>query len=96
MENNSILWVFLAKCCGKHSDGFVASGKKVQEGMAACNILPFGTVVYIEDIGVFVIEDRGSKKYFDNQKHIDIYFEKHSDAKRFGVKYKEVEVLVER
>ena len=84
-------------CTGKYSDGVTASGKKVKYGMVANNWLPFGTKVSIRGLGVFKIEDRGSEKYFgtkqERRKAIDIYLPSHKEAKEFGVKYLNVEVL---
>ena len=85
------------KCCGKYADGITASGKKVKVGFVANNWLPFGTKVKIEGLGIYIVEDRGSKKYFgtkeEKRKALDIYFEEHEEAKRFGVKYLKVEIL---
>ena len=41
--------------------GITASGRKVSEGMIAADtsVLPFGTKVWIEGLGVFVVEDTG-------------------------------------
>ncbi len=85
------------KCCGKYADGITASGKKVKVGFVANNWLPFGTKVKIEGLGIYIVEDRGSKKYFgtkeEKRKALDIYFEEHEEAKRFGVKYLRVKIL---
>jgi len=87
------------KCCGK-SDGIMASGKKVYIGAIACNVLPIGTSIVIPDTKdiklntftafTYKVEDRGSHKLFDKQKHIDIYLPDHEWAKRFGVQYSRV------
>lgn len=47
--------------CGT-GDGITASGAPVTAGLtvAADESLPFGTVLYIEDIGVRVVQDRGA------------------------------------
>lgn len=59
-------------CCGKH-DGITASGKPATYyKTVACNSLPFGTEIYIEGYGFFVVEDRGGKKL-----GIDIACESH-------------------
>jgi len=84
-------------CCGRFSDGITASGKKVKVGMVANNWLPFGTKVFIEGLGEFTVEDRGSKKYFGTKKEkrkcIDVYFDSHKEAKELGVKFLKVEVI---
>ena len=83
-------------CCGKWSDGYFASGKEVYVGGIACNHMSFGTRVVIDDV-VYTVEDRGSTKYFGTLKEpikaIDIYFECHEEAKRFGVQHKKVRVI---
>jgi len=85
------------KCCGPNAQGITASGKKVAEGMVACNWLPFGTKVKVEGLGVFTVQDRGAKSQFGSKtnhiKHIDVYLPSHQKALQFGVKYLEVEIL---
>jgi len=84
-------------CCKKYADGITASGKQVKQGMVACNWLNFGTVLYIEGLGVYTVEDRGNVKYFgtkkEQRKSLDIYFDTHEEATNFGVKYKKVEII---
>jgi len=84
-------------CCDKYADGVTASGKKVKYGMVANNWLAFGTNVSIRGLGVFTVEDRGSKKYFgtklEKRKAIDVYVPSHKEAKEIGVKYLNVEVI---
>ncbi len=96
MGDFSILFMFLAVCCGKWSDGITASGKKVKVGMVANNWLPFGTKVFIKGLGEFTVEDRGNKKYFGTKEEkrqcIDVYMDSHKEAKEFGVKFLKVEV----
>ena len=85
------------KCCGKNAQGITASGKKVMEGMVACNWLPFGTKVKIEGMGMFVVEDRGAKSLFGSKtnhiKHLDVYKKSHWQARMFGNQYREVEIV---
>jgi len=84
------------KCCGK-SDGITASGRKARYGYVAGNWLAFGTKVKIEGLGIFEVQDRGARSHFgsknDHKKRLDIFFPTHQEALRFGVQYKEVEVL---
>ena len=70
-------------CTYPYSDGITASGTYVMEGrtIAAGPSLPFNTQVYIEGVGWRVVEDRGGA-IGDNQ--IDIYFDCHQAALRFG------------
>ena len=102
-ESNK-LWKITAycsceKCCGIFADGITASGKRVFKGIVANNWLEFGTKVEIEGLGIYIVEDRGSKKYFgtkqERRKAIDIYFDTHEEAKRFGVKYLRVKIKEE-
>lgn len=89
------------KCCGKKVTdrwyGICASGKSAKVGYCACNWLEFGTRLKISGLGIYEVQDRGAKSHFgsfDNKiKHVDIYFKTHEQAREFGVKYLEVEVL---
>ena len=94
------LWLLTAycsceKCCGVYSDGYFASGKKVYVGGVACNWLPFGTKLEI-DGQIYTVEDRGAKSLFGDKnnhiKHIDIYFNDHKEARKFGKRYAEVKI----
>jgi 3D (Asp-Asp-Asp) domain-containing protein len=72
------------KCCGK-SDGITASGKKAKANhTVAAKGFPFETELYING-ETYVVEDRGVGSGV-----IDIYFESHSEAENFGVKYAKV------
>jgi len=71
-------------CCAQFADGITASGTKPQQGRtAAANWAPFGTKVYVDKVGWFTIEDRMSKRF---NSRLDIYFNKHSDALKFGIR----------
>jgi 3D (Asp-Asp-Asp) domain-containing protein len=74
-----------SSCCGK-SDGITASGTKAQAGrtVATSSSIPFGTELYING-NTYVVEDRGV-----GEGVVDIYFDSHSDAMNFGVKYAKV------
>lgn len=61
-----------------------ATGETVHVGGVACNFLPFGTVVIIDD-REYVVNDRCG---IDNC--IDIFMESYEDAIQFGRQYKEV------
>ena len=70
-----------------------ASGKGVRDGIVATNLLPFGTRVRIpEEFGdkVFVVEDRMHRR-FSNR--IDVWFPSKSEAREFGKKNLEIEIL---
>jgi 3D (Asp-Asp-Asp) domain-containing protein len=83
--------------CGKLPDdpeyGVTATGTKVQEGItiaADWNVLPPGTVVYIENVGRRIVEDKGGAV---RGKHIDLYLPDLEDAQAWGVKYLKVIII---
>jgi 3D (Asp-Asp-Asp) domain-containing protein len=81
------------KCCGK-SDGITASGVKAVEGITiAADIrkLPMGTKVYIEGLGERIVQDTGSAI---KGNRIDIYFDSHEQALKWGRQQIEIEVLL--
>lgn len=71
-----------------------ASGSDVKDGIAANNLLPFGTEIRIPELygdKIFIIEDRmNSKKGYY---HVDIWFPEYEQAKEFGAKNVYIEVL---
>jgi len=73
-----------------------ASGKEVKDGIVANNFFKFGTKIKIPEIfgdKIFVVEDRmqeGKSKY-----HFDVWFENPLEAKNFGAKITEIEVILE-
>lgn len=78
------------KCCGtwaeNRPDGVVytASGAVAQEGVtiaADWDVLPPGTVVYIDGLGERVVQDRGGAI---KGNAVDVYFEDHDEALVFG------------
>jgi len=81
--------------CQTDSTPFItASGKFVEDGIVANNMLPFGTIIKIPEIygdKIFVVEDRmnSRKGYY----HVDIWFEDYYQAKEFGSKTTYIEVL---
>lgn len=76
-----------SKCCGK-STGITASGAKAKANhtIAAPKNFAFGTKIEI-DGNIYVVEDRGGAIKGNK---IDVYFNSHSEALNFGVKYKEI------
>lgn len=100
-EPKKDLWLITAycsclSCCGK-SDGITASGKKARPGYIALNWVPFRTRVSISGLGVYEVQDRGARSLFGTKKnpikHIDIFFNTHAEALRFGKQYREVKIL---
>lgn len=77
-----------SKCCGK-SDGITASGVKAQAGRTvAAKNLSFGTELMING-EIYTVEDRGVGSGV-----VDIFFDSHSEALDFGVKYAKVYEVV--
>ena len=78
-------------CCGKNARGITAAGTRPMQGrtVAAPRNVPLGTKVLI-DGKPFTVEDRTARR-FDGR--WDIYFERHQDAKNFGVKQLKIERL---
>ncbi|OGZ27315.1 MAG: hypothetical protein A2365_00030 [Candidatus Nealsonbacteria bacterium RIFOXYB1_FULL_40_15] len=71
-----------------------ASGKWVEDGIIANNMLPFGTLVRIPELygeKVFVVEDRMNARKGNH--HFDIWFPAYEQAKNFGVKRTYLEIL---
>ena len=75
------------KCCG-NTHGITASGTHVTAGrtIAAPSNFAFGTELIING-HTYTVEDRGGAI---KGNRIDIYFESHEEALRFGVQYLEV------
>jgi 3D (Asp-Asp-Asp) domain-containing protein len=90
------------KCCGKWADNrpngivYGASGAELVAGVSVASPLPFGTEIYIDGLGDYVVQDRLAKwvveKYGENL--IDVYFDNHEEACQFGLKYLDVYKVV--
>lgn len=82
------------KCCGEWAknrpNGIVygAAGIELKAGVSCASPLPLGTVVEVEGLGEYIVQDRLAtwvvEKYGENQ--IDIYFDSHEAACEFGLK----------
>lgn len=82
------------KCCGEWAknrpNGIVygAAGVELKAGVSCASPLPLGTVVEVEGLGEYIVQDRLAQwvidKYGENQ--IDIYFDNHEAASAFGLK----------
>lgn len=86
-------YCYCEKCCGK-SDGVTATGRKAKQGRTVAvdpNVIPYGSIVYIDGVGDYIAEDCGGKI---KGNRIDIYFDSHKDALEFGKQ--EHKVYVER
>lgn len=85
-------------CCGEWAlnrpNGIVygAAGVELEAGVSCASPLPLGTVVEVEGLGEYVVQDRLATwvvdKYGENL--IDIYFDDHEAAKEFGLQYHNV------
>jgi 3D (Asp-Asp-Asp) domain-containing protein len=81
------------KCCGKWADGITASGTKatVKRTIAVdSNLIPLGSKVEIEGLGTYIAEDTGSAI---KGKIIDIYFDTHEEALKFGRQKVNIRIL---
>jgi len=87
------------KCCGKFSDNITANGKSIYANnsmfvAADTRLLKFGTILSIpgykggRDVPVW---DRGGKI---RGHHIDVFFQSHKQAQKWGKQYLNVKVRV--
>ena len=70
-----------------------ASGKKVEDGIIATNLLPFGTRLKIPEFfgeKIFIVEDRMHAR---KSNFIDIWMPSKTAAAEFGINYTQVVVL---
>lgn len=86
-------------CNGKWADGRTAlnDDARVCDGVAAApNLIPYRTRLSIPGVGIKEVDDTGGAMRQAARKgiyHIDVRFLSHDEAKRFGVKWLDVEVL---
>lgn len=81
-----------SKCCGK-SDGITATGVKATAGRTIAvdpKVIPLGSQVII-DGKIYIAEDIGGG-IKDNR--IDMFFPSHQAALNWGVKYKDVSIII--
>lgn len=82
------------KCCGKWSKfRKTANGQTPKQGVtcAASRSIPFGTKLKIEGVGTRVVQDRLALRY--DKTRIDVYFDSHSEALKFGKKQLKVTII---
>jgi len=81
--------------CTRRGDGITASGVRAKEGVtvAAPRSIPFGTKIRIQGVGQRIVQDRLSAAY---DHRIDLFFESHEAAVKFGKKTLTVEVMREK
>ena len=73
-----------------------ASGTEVRDGIVATNAIPMGTSVRIPQIfgdKIFVVEDRMHRRFTDR---LDIWMPSKAEARLFGKKIAEVEIIALR
>ena len=78
-------------CCGKHATGLDATGHKPKQGITVAipRRFPLGSKVLIGN-HFYTGTDRLARR-FDNR--IDIYFQSHKDAVRFGIQKQRVKII---
>ena len=79
------------KCCGK-SDGITATGAKVKEGRTIAvdpDVIPLGSKIEL-DGHTYIAEDVGGAIKGNK---IDLYFNTHNEALKWGVQYKYIKLL---
>ena len=82
------------KCCGKWANGITSTGVTAQANRTIAvdpKVIPYGSKVIING-NEYVAEDCGGAI---KGNRIDIYFDTHKEALQWGVKYKEVKMLIE-
>lgn len=102
IEYEATAYCSCEKCCGSWAlirpDGIVytASGAVAEQGVtiaADWDVLPPGTVVYIDGLGERVVQDRGGAI---KGNAVDIYFEDHEEALVFGRQAVRLYIIEER
>lgn len=94
------LWKITAYCpckiCNGKNAGKTSLGVKPSSITVATNYYDLGTNIKVGD-KLYTVQDRGSIKKFgtlDNpEKHIDIFLDSHKEAKDYGVKWAQVNVV---
>jgi 3D (Asp-Asp-Asp) domain-containing protein len=74
-------------CCGRWSDGITASGTKATQGRTIAGDpthFDMGTCLSLPGLGQRTVEDTGSAI---KGRRIDVYFDSHEDALRWGVRW---------
>lgn len=79
-------------CCGPNAKGICANNKPPIEGItiAASRSIPLGSTATYQG-RTYLVQDRLAKR-FDSR--FDIYFAKHSDAKKFGIKHNQKVTII--
>ena len=84
-------------CCGQWSSYPVigSGGVELIEGVHCASPLPLGTIVEVGGVGFYEVQDRTAEWIADKYDHkvIDIYFESHEEALKFGKKIANVKMV---
>lgn len=75
------------KCCGAYANGYTATGAKATQGVtvaADAAVLPMGTEIEL-DGHTYTVQDTGGAI---KGNRLDLYFDNHEDAMRWGVQEK--------
>ncbi len=75
------------KCCGAYANGYTATGEKATQGVtvaADSAVLPMGTEIEL-DGHTYTVQDTGGAIAGNR---LDLYFDSHEDALRWGVREK--------
>lgn len=72
--------------------GKMANGQRVFYGAVAADtrILPLGTLIEVDNLGIFKVSDTGSAIHGNR---LDIWVRKCSDAVKFGIKHVRVRII---
>lgn len=77
------------KCCGAYANGYTATGAKATQGVTVAAdpaVLPMGTEIEL-DGHTYTVQDTGGAIAGNR---LDLYFDNHEDALRWGVQEKMV------
>lgn len=77
------------KCCGAYANGYTATGEKATQGVTVAadpSVLPMGTEIEL-DGHTYTVQDTGGAIAGNR---LDLYFDSHEDALRWGVQEKMV------
>ena len=75
------------KCCGAYANGYTATGEKATQGVTIAadpDVLPMGTEIEL-DGHTYTVQDTGGAIAGNR---LDLYFDSHEDALRWGVREK--------
>lgn len=75
------------KCCGAYANGYTATGAKAIQGVTIAadpDVLPMGTEIEL-DGHTYTVQDTGGAIAGNR---LDLYFDSHEDALRWGVREK--------